>query len=200
LLAIYLLAYALGAPIRLDDLRRLPGYAEKALSLEPEIAGLAQRYRFMENAVVVGRGFNYANAFEFALKMMETCYVVAERFSSADFLHGPIAIVGASFPVFLFAPPGVTWGAMQELLARLTAAHAEMFFVTDRSNPAAAKIAGARGVTVPAALAHKGPLPVDVYTPIPYIIPAQMFAASLAREKGLNPDQPRGLSKVTRTL
>jgi len=200
LLAIYLLAYALGAPIRLDDLRRLPGYAEKALSLEPEIAGLAQRYRFMENAVVVGRGFNYANAFEFALKMMETCYVVAERFSSADFLHGPIAIVGASFPVFLFAPPGVTWGAMQELLARLTAAHAEMFFVTDRSNPAAAKIAGARGVTVPAALAHKGPLPVDVYTPIPYIIPAQMFAASLAREKGLNPDQPRGLAKVTRTL
>ena len=200
LLAIYLLAYALGAPIRLDDLRRLPGYAERALSLEPQIAELAQRYRFMENAVVVGRGLNYANAFEFALKMMETCYVVAERFSSADFLHGPIAIVGAAFPVFMFAPPGVTWPSLKELIAKLGPAGAEMFVVSDKSNPEAGRIPGARGVTIPVSLAHKGPLPVEVYTPIPYIIPAQMLAASLAREKGLNPDQPRGLSKVTRTL
>ena len=200
LLAIYLLAYALGAPIRLDDLRRLPGYAERALSLEPQIAELAQRYRFMENAVVVGRGLNYANAFEFALKMMETCYVVAERFSSADFLHGPIAIVGAHFPAFLFAPPGVTWPSMKELLAKLAPAGAEVFVISDQSNPEAGRIEGARGVTIPVALAHKGPLPAEVYTPIPYIIPAQIFAASLAREKGLNPDQPRGLSKVTRTL
>ncbi len=200
LLAIYLLAYALGAPIRLDDLRRLPGYAERALSLEPQIAELAQRYRFMENAVVVGRGLNYANAFEFALKMMETCYVVAERFSSADFLHGPIAIVGAHFPAFLFAPPGVTWPSMKELLAKLAPAGAEVFVISDKSNPEAGRIEGARGVTIPVALAHKGPLPAEVYTPIPYIIPAQIFAASLAREKGLNPDQPRGLSKVTRTL
>jgi glutamine---fructose-6-phosphate transaminase (isomerizing) len=200
LLSIYLLAYALGAPIRLDDLRRLPGYAERALSLEPQIAELAQRYRFMENAVVVGRGLNYANAFEFALKMMETCYVVAERFSSADFLHGPIAIVGAAFPVFMFAPPGVTWPSLKELIAKLSAAGAEMFVVSDKSNPEAGRIPGARGVTIPVSLAHKGPLPVEVYTPIPYIIPAQMLAASLAREKGLNPDQPRGLSKVTRTL
>ena len=63
--------------------------AERALRLEPEIAELSGRYRFMEHAVVVGRGLNYANAYEFALKLMETCYVVAERFSSADFLHGP---------------------------------------------------------------------------------------------------------------
>ena len=60
----------------------------------------------MHHAVVVGRGLNYANTFEFALKMMETSYVVAERFSSADFLHGPIAMVGPDFPVFLFAPVG----------------------------------------------------------------------------------------------
>ena len=200
LLTIYLLAYALGAPIHLDDLRRLPGYAEQALTLEPRIAEMAQRYRFMENAVVVGRGLNYANAFEFALKMMETCYVVAERFSSADFLHGPIAIVGAAFPVFLFAPPGVTWPSLKELLVKLSAAGAEAFLISDQSNAEAGQVKGARGVTIPMSLAHKGPLPAEVYTPIPYIIPAQLFAASLAREKGLNPDQPRGLQKVTRTL
>ena len=73
----------------------------------------------MHHAVVVGRGLNYANAFEFALKMMETSYVVAERFSSADFLHGPIAMVEPNFPAFLFAPSGPTWVSMQEMLMRL---------------------------------------------------------------------------------
>ena len=62
----------------------------------------------MDHCVVVGRGLNYANAFELSLKLMETCYVIAERFSSADFLHGPIAMVEPNFPVFVFAPAGVT--------------------------------------------------------------------------------------------
>lgn len=199
LLMLYLLAYALGAPIRPDDLRRLADHAAAALQLEPEIRERAERYRFMEHAVVVGRGLNYSNAYEFALKMMETCYVVAERFSSADFLHGPIAMVEPSFPVFLFAPAGVTWPGLSQMVDKLGALKAETLLVTDASNRAAlAKTP--RVVCVPAKLAHKGPLPEDVYTPIPYIIPAQLFAACLAGEKGLNPDQPRTLTKITRTL
>ena len=99
-LVLYLLAYALGADLRLDDMRRLPDWAASALELEKMITALSERYRFMEHAVVVGRGLNYANAFEFALKMMETSYVVAERFSSADFLHGPIAMVERVVPCF----------------------------------------------------------------------------------------------------
>src|SRR3954468_18783602 len=109
LLSLYLLAYALGGSIRVDDLRRLPELTAAALKLEEQVAEAAQRYRFMDHALVVGRGLNYSNAFELALKLMETCYVVAERFSSADLLHGPIAMLEAGFPVFLFAPPGVTW-------------------------------------------------------------------------------------------
>lgn len=198
LLMLYLLAYALGAPIGLDDLRKLADYAGQSLELEPEIAERADRYRFMEHAVVVGRGLNYSNAFEFALKMMETCYVVAERFSSADFLHGPIAMVEASFPMFLFTPAGVTWPAMREMTEKLANLKAESLVVTDASNKEAAR--SARSICVKAALAHQGPLPVDVYTPIPYIIPAQLFAACLAAEKGLDPDQPRTLTKVTKTL
>ena len=89
---------------------------------------------------------------------------------------------------------------MKELLARLGTAGAEMFVITDKSNAEAGQVKGARGVTIPVSLAHKGPLPVEVYTPIPYIVPAQLFAAALAAEKGLDPDRPRGLSKVTRTL
>jgi glucosamine--fructose-6-phosphate aminotransferase (isomerizing) len=144
---------------------------------------------------------NYANSFEFALKLMETCYVVAERFSSADLLHGPIAMLESTFPAFVFCPPGVTWKATSELLTRLHAIKAETVAITDASN----KAANAKGVahttlTIPAELARKSKLPEEVFTPIPYIIPAQLFAASLALAKGLNPDQPRTLSKVTLTI
>src|SRR5215472_16049143 len=67
----YLLAYALGGKIRIADLERLPEFVEEALRLEGQINEFSERYRFMSRAVVVGRGLNYANAFEFALKLME---------------------------------------------------------------------------------------------------------------------------------
>src|SRR6185369_14274817 len=140
MLMMYLLAYALGAKIRIADLERLPEAVEGALRLEPAINDLSERYRFMRYAVVVGRGLNYANAFEFALKLMETCYVVAERFSSADFLHGPIAMVEPSFPVFLFAPSGVTAPSMREMLEKLQGLKAETVVISDAGHP---EIAGA---------------------------------------------------------
>lgn len=202
LICFYLLAYALGAALELDDLKRIPDWTAAALELETEIRARAERYCFMQHAVCVGRGLNYANSFEFALKLMETCYVVAERFSSADLLHGPIAMLEASFPAFLFCPPGVTWKATCELLEKLQSIRAETLAITDRSNP---HVAGAAGLTqpplaIPAQLGMKGALPDDIYTPIPYIIPAQLFAASLAEVKRLDPDRPRTLSKVTQTL
>jgi glucosamine--fructose-6-phosphate aminotransferase (isomerizing) len=197
LLALYLLAYALGADLSLDRVRRIPEWAGAALKLESEIAERAERYRFMRQSVVIGRGLNYSNAFEFALKLMETCYVVAERFSAADLLHGPIAMVESGFPAFLFTPAGVTWPGMKELADKLAELKAETMIVTDRSNPDAAK--GRRALTVPVNLRETKPFD-DLFTPIPYIIPAQLFAASLAAVKGLNPDHPRTLEKVTRTL
>jgi glucosamine--fructose-6-phosphate aminotransferase (isomerizing) len=146
----------------------------------------------MHHAVVAGRGLNYATAFEFALKLMETCYIVAERFSSADFLHGPIAMIEPNFPLFLFTPSGPTWTSMQEMLMRLRDLKAETVVVTDRRNLAAANLAS-RVISIPARIP-------EIYSPIPYIIPAQLFAAALAVEKNLDPDRPRALSKITRTL
>jgi len=192
MMMLYLLAYALGARIRLADLQRLPELTHEALGLQDEVAVLANRCRFMRHAVVVGRGLNYANAFEMALKLMETCYVVAERFSSADFLHGPIAMAEPSFPVFAFAPPGVTWKSMEETLAKLQNQRAEIVAITDAGNRAAE----ARATRL---IRLRRRIP-EVLTPIPYIVPAQLFAALLAEEKGLNPDHPRTLSKVTMTL
>jgi glucosamine--fructose-6-phosphate aminotransferase (isomerizing) len=192
LLMLYLLAYALGAPIRLDELRSLPERAHMALRLESAIAALAGRYRFMNHAVVMGRGVNYSNAFEFALKMMETCYVVAERFSSADFLHGPIAMVEPNFPVFVFAPSGPTWSSIKETLDKLDQLKAETVVISDPANTEAIA-RKTRLIRLPRKLP-------ELFTPIPYIIPAQLFAACLAAEKGLNPDHPRTISKVTQTM
>jgi glucosamine--fructose-6-phosphate aminotransferase (isomerizing) len=162
------------------------------LTLEAEIAAMAERYRFMHHAIVAGRGLNYANALEFALKMKETSYVVAEGFSPADFLHGPIAMIEPGFPAFLFAPSGAAWPSMQEAMIRLQGLKAETVAITDRRNPAAANLAS-RVIPIPARIP-------ELYSPIPYIIPAQLFAAALASEKNIDPDRPRSLSKITRNV
>jgi glucosamine--fructose-6-phosphate aminotransferase (isomerizing) len=199
LLACYLLAYSIGAPkmkakwqVDLDRLERIPEMVSAVIDgMQAEIAQRCQRYRYMDHAVVVGRGLNYSNAFEFALKLMETCYVVAERFSSADFMHGPIAMIGRSFPAFLFAPSGVTWPGIRDMRDKLESLEAETLVITDQSNQPAAR--QRQALVLPFAVD-------ELYSPIPYVIPAQLFAAFLAAEKGLNPDRPRTLQKVTRTL
>ena len=192
LLIMYMLAYALGGHIRFHKLEQVPELVDKALRLEPHIAELSERYCFMRNAVVVGRGLNYSNALELSLKLMETCYVVAERFSSADFLHGPIALVERNFPVFVFAPGGVTWPSMRDTLDKLRELNAETIIISDAGNKEAVE-RGRRCITVPGRLEER-------LTPIPFIVPGQIFAACLAQQKGLDPDHPRTLSKVTKTL
>ncbi|HEX3102349.1 MAG TPA: SIS domain-containing protein, partial [Pyrinomonadaceae bacterium] len=113
--------YMLARELAQNDLEfeRIPEYTAQSLDLREDVEKLVERYVFMENCVVVGRGMNYGNSYELALKLMETCYVVAERFSSADFFHGPLAIVERRFPVILFGPTGVTKRSSVELLERL---------------------------------------------------------------------------------
>jgi glutamine---fructose-6-phosphate transaminase (isomerizing) len=198
LMGMYLLAWSLGAELTLEQIRRLPDYAAAALALEPQLADRAQRYVFAEKAIVVGRGFNYSNALEFALKLMETCYVMADSFSSADFLHGPIAIAERGIPAFAFAPPGPTWPGISETLARLASAGSSPMVITDQRNTEAC--AHRPAIVVPAPDGCEPALPVDTLTPIPYAVPAQLLAAHIAEQKGLNPDRPRMLEKITLTM
>ena len=188
LLMFYLLASALGNQVTLDDVRRIPSHVARALKLRSSLGEIVERYRYMRQCVVVGRGLNYANAFELALKLMETCYVVAERFSSADFLHGPIAMIERGFPVVVLAPPGRTFADMKKLVARLRSLHAETLVISSAPVPAAT-----RAIRVPGAVP-------ELYSPIPYIVPGQLFAALLAEAKGFDPDKPRSLQMVTRTV
>ena len=190
ILLFYMLSAALAKDGRPIDYQSIPDLAERALEQKPAIVELVQRYVFMENCVVVGRGLAYANAYEFALKLMETCYVVAERFSSADFLHGPVAMIERHFPVIIFAPPGVMLAGTKDLIKRLHELRADTLAITGDLEVAATC---SRSIIMPRELD-------EFLAPIHYIIPAQMFAALLAEAKGLDPDEPRSLSKVTRTL
>jgi glucosamine--fructose-6-phosphate aminotransferase (isomerizing) len=199
LLAFYALAYALGGDVQADRLKELPETVESCLSLATTVREIAGRYRFMERVIVIGRGLNYANALEFALKLMETCYVTAERFSGADFAHGPIALLERDYPAFLFAPPGPTAPDSLAMAQRLVKLEAELLVLAPQSASEVLELAR-RAIRIPTAPGQQSAVPADLYTPIPYIVPGQMFAAFLAEEKGLNPDQPRTLTKVTRTL
>jgi glucosamine--fructose-6-phosphate aminotransferase (isomerizing) len=190
LLLLYLLATALSRQLTVAAVSEVPGRVKEALKLEPEIKDLVERYRYMRECVVVARGLNYANAFELSLKLMETCYVVAERFSSADFLHGPIAMIERDFPVLMFMPPGKAFTQLRKLVTRLKGLRAETLAISSENAPLSE---ATRTIRVP------GDLP-EIYTPIPYIVPGQIFAASLADVKGLDPDKPRSLQIVTRTV
>ncbi|MBX7056239.1 MAG: SIS domain-containing protein [Pyrinomonadaceae bacterium] len=188
MLHFYLLASILGD--RKLDYERIPAFTESALSLKDRVETLVERYVFMENCVVVGRGMNYGNSYELALKLMETCYVVAERFSSADFFHGPLAIVERRFPVIMFAPNGVTKKSNLDLLDNLRELHADCLAITNDPEIAAMS---------PKSL-QLSPEIDEFLTPIPFIVPAQLFAAYLSTAKGLDPDAPRSLKKVTKTI
>jgi glucosamine--fructose-6-phosphate aminotransferase (isomerizing) len=190
MLLFYMLAAALSDAQTAPAYEAIPEYAALALERQTAISEMVERYVFMENCVVVGRGLIYANAYELALKLMETCYVVAERFSSADFLHGPVAMVERHFPVILFAPPGAMLDGVKELMMRLHELRADTLVIT--SDTEAASLCS-RSILMPDEIN-------EFLAPIPYIIPGQIFAALLANAKGLDPDAPRSLSKVTRTL
>ncbi|MBZ5496434.1 MAG: SIS domain-containing protein [Acidobacteriia bacterium] len=172
-----------------EPLRRIPDYAQAALGLSPRIESIIERYRFMDRCAVVGRGLNYANAYELAIKLMETCYIIAERFSAADFLHGPIAMVQRDFPVMLFAPPGKVLRDMRVLISRLKELQADMLVISSEKTA----LNQARcAIEIPASIP-------ELYSAIPYIIPGQIFAEKLSLLKGLSPDRPRSLTKVTST-
>lgn len=188
MICFYLLASALS--VNTIEINRIPTFVNKALELRSDIQRLVDRYVFMENCVVVGRGLNYGNAYELALKLMETCYVVAERFSSADLFHGPLAVIERRFPVIFFAPNGPTSKGNLLLSERLNDLHADTLAITN--DPRIGSLS-TRSIFLSEEID-------EILSPIPFIIPGQMLAALLSEAKGLDPDKPRSLTKVTKTI
>lgn len=175
-------------PIEL--LRQVPDKMQTTLDgLKPAMAHV-ERYRYIDQCTVVGRGLNYSTAFETALKIKELSYVAAEPYSSADFRHGPIATARRGFPVIIIAPRGSVYQDMRALFGELTQRQAELLIVSDDPEALAES-------TLPLPFASGLP---EWLTPLVAVLPGQRFAMQLTLEKGFNPDQPEGLHKVTETL
>ncbi len=175
---------------RLAWLEQLPEYVARTLDVAGEaVQRRAERYRYMEDCVVIGRGYNYATAFEIALKLKELTYVVAAPYSSADFQHGPMAIIDPGFPVLVVTPSGTLLPHMMSFLDQLREREAEILVISDQAEA----LALARTPM---------PLPPGVpewLSPVIAVIPGQLLALHLTLAKGLEPDSPRGLQKVTIT-
>ncbi len=175
---------------RWAQLAQVPAWADEALRLDVVVEQAAQRYRYMQQCVVIGRGYNYSTAFEWALKLKELTYTMAEPYSSADFLHGPIAMVGGGFPVLAIAPHGAVSDTVLDLLTNLKQdLKAELVVISDRDEALAL-----------AQSAFRMPSGIPEWlSPMVSIVPAQLFAYHLTLIKGFEPDHPRVIHKVTET-
>ena len=166
-------------------LAAVPEAVERALALEDQVMRVARVDS--TRLAVLGRGFQLSTAEEIALKITETSYVTAEGQSVADFLHGPIAMVERGFPVLLLRAHGPATEGMDDLLAKLLERGADVVTFADRAASDAT-----RSVVIETGLP-------EALTPIPFVVAGQVFAFHLARHRGVDPDQPRGLQKITLT-
>jgi glutamine---fructose-6-phosphate transaminase (isomerizing) len=176
---------------RLAEAQALPQAMEATLQLNMEnIAQRAERYCYSNGCVVIGRGYNYATAFELALKLKELTSIMVSAYSSADFRHGPIATIHEGLPTLLVMPSGAAFNDMFALAGELREREAELLVISDA--PQALHLA-------------KTPMPIapavpEWLSPLVAVLPGQQLALHLALAKGLNPDLPRGLHKVTKTF
>ena len=179
-----LMALALGeVPFSETELRRLPQWVEEVLGDPVPAEEAAAQLQGCTRLIVVARGYLYGAAQEVALKIEETCSVLADAYSSADLRHGPIAAVVPGVPVLSLNASGPAHDDVSELVAELRG----------------------RGVTVIQLGGDSGdeiPLPADVpegLAPILAVVRGQQLARALALRIGYDPDSPEGLSKVTVT-
>jgi glucosamine--fructose-6-phosphate aminotransferase (isomerizing) len=184
LAAVALLAASLAGNRRvLADLQRIPRAMEQALATEAAARRAARRLAGASRAVVLARGMNYPTAHEIALKLKELALLLAEPYSSADFRHGPIAMAERRLPAIVVSPRGSRPAAeLDALAARLRAGRSPVISI---------------GPSGPGSI----PLPAvpEILSPLVAVIPGQLLAFHAAKARGLDPDRPRGIRKVTKT-
>jgi glucosamine--fructose-6-phosphate aminotransferase (isomerizing) len=179
-----------GDPTDAAALLAIPDAMRDALELEPQVESMAADQAGADRALVLARGYEYATAREWALKLKELARVFADPYSAADFEHGPLALLEPAVPVLAMVRPGPTATTLVALLDRLrTDMDADIAVVSDQGDA----LALARW---PFALPPGTP---EWLGPIVSIVVGQLHALHLTRARGLDPERPRNLDKVTRT-
>src|SRR5690606_21597350 len=175
---------------RKDELAQVPQWVEAVTAQFDATVGAAERYAYIEYCVVASRGYNYATAYEIALKLKELTYVIAEPYSSADFQHGPLALVEHNFPVVAVVPEGALSAELIEFFRQLKERGADLIVISAMQE--ALELAQTP-LTLPSGIP-------EWLSPIVAVVPGQMFALGLTLAKRFNPDQPRSIRKVTLTV
>ena len=173
----------------MEELSYLPKNITEMFKENGNIINKVERYRLMQECFVLARGINYPIAMETALKIQETSYVRAKAYATSDFHHGPFAMIQKDMPVFVFAPEGPSFQDLTEMMEKLKGSEAEIIVISN--NQEALKM-GNCAFQIPKTSN-------DIISPFYNVVFAQMFACQLSLLKGLNPDAPRGLNKVTIT-
>jgi glutamine---fructose-6-phosphate transaminase (isomerizing) len=177
-----------------DEHRRLttalgeaPALIERALTLEPQLAEMAQRYAHTRNAMYIGRGINFPVALEGALKLKEVSYIHAEGYAAGELKHGPIALLDPDVPVVAIATRSRTLAKMVSNIQEVSSRDAPVLaLVTEGENPFDAGFV--RDLV-------EVPLTDELISPLVNVVPLQLFAYHVAVERGCDVDQPRNLAK-----
>lgn len=181
-----------GDPGAWEDLARIPDAVHQTITL---IDGLPELHRFVRSVreapsfTVIGRSYNIGTAYEIALKTMELTYRMAQPFALPDFFHGPMAMLDQGLPAIVIGTEGPVVEDMKEFIEIARGRDVRLAAISDRDDVLAA-------VELPLRVA--GGMP-DWLSPLTAVVPGQFWALELALARGLSPDEPRGLSKVTET-
>jgi glutamine---fructose-6-phosphate transaminase (isomerizing) len=171
------------------ELPALGGALTSVFEVETQIRAAAAVLAKHDHCVVLGRGYNYCTAFEIALKIKELAYVLAEPYSTADFMHGPLALIETGFPVVLVAAGAVLKPELDAFRASLLQRKALLITLGDHHYEA---LPGEQFIPLRSGLS-------EWLSPIGAVIPGQLLAYHTALARGVDPDQPRTISKVTLT-
>ncbi len=186
---------ALSAALSDDEADRaavaaVPDAIAAVLALEPAMAEAARAHAAASRALIVARGYEYATAREWAIKIKELAHVFADPYSAADFAHGPVALVEDGVPVIAIVRDGPAAAGLVEQLRLLRAdLDPDLTVLSDRSDALAL---ATRPIELPPAAA-------EWIAPIATIVAGQLHAMHLTIARGKDPDAPRSIVKVTRT-
>lgn len=170
------------------ELQAVPALVQDAIDRNAACLERAQAFRDYARLIVVGRGYNLSTVSEITLKIKETTGIMADGYSSADFLHGPKAILDPQIPLLVVAPGPRVFEDLDAVVRLARDEHVPVVALSDRPE-----------ILSQADVALGLPAMPEWLSPIVAVVPGQLWALGLSLARGRQPDAPRGLSKVTHT-
>ncbi len=171
-----------------EKLHQIPKIVEKILdSQEEKVRILTRKYKDSKVFYFLGRGVNVATALEGRLKLLEIAYIPSIAYPAGESKHGPISLIETGFPVIFICPKGETYKTMLSNIMEMKARGASTIGIIEEGDGEVKQYLE-DWIEIPRNIP-------EILSPIPYVVPLQLFAYYMALEKGLDPDKPRNLAK-----